>query len=247
MVEGHAEGTELLLVPARAESRNEASAAQLVDRRDLPREDPGRMERRAGDERAERDPLRDACEPGERRPAVPRTALGTRVPAVEQVVADPDRIEAALLGSVRHRRELVAAYDPLHLGREFPNDADGIAECQVRWPNIPIVFCETRSLAEELGLPLPGRRPRRASTEAAAVERIGERQPFGRSQNRRPVPPRPRSETGLDKTASTSPTAVDPGLHPPSLGTVDTPARPLTSPPKMCLDGYRSAPGRSPV
>jgi hypothetical protein len=27
--------------------------------------------------------------------------------------------------------------------------ADGLAECQVRWPNVPIVFCETRGLAEE--------------------------------------------------------------------------------------------------
>jgi Lsr2 len=27
--------------------------------------------------------------------------------------------------------------------------ADGLAELQVRWPTIPIVFCETRKLAEE--------------------------------------------------------------------------------------------------
>jgi hypothetical protein len=27
--------------------------------------------------------------------------------------------------------------------------ADGLAETQVRWPNVPIVFCETRALAEE--------------------------------------------------------------------------------------------------
>lgn len=27
--------------------------------------------------------------------------------------------------------------------------ADGLAEVQVRWPNVPIVFCETRALAEE--------------------------------------------------------------------------------------------------
>jgi hypothetical protein len=27
--------------------------------------------------------------------------------------------------------------------------ADGLAECQVRWPGVPIVFCETRPLAEE--------------------------------------------------------------------------------------------------
>ncbi|MXG91929.1 ERCC4 domain-containing protein [Nocardioides flavescens] len=27
--------------------------------------------------------------------------------------------------------------------------ADGLAECQVRWPSVPIVFCETRKLAQE--------------------------------------------------------------------------------------------------
>ena len=27
--------------------------------------------------------------------------------------------------------------------------AEGLAECQVRWPNVPIVFCETRPLAQE--------------------------------------------------------------------------------------------------
>jgi hypothetical protein len=27
--------------------------------------------------------------------------------------------------------------------------ADGLAECQVRWPNVPLVFCENRKLAQE--------------------------------------------------------------------------------------------------
>jgi ERCC4 domain/Lsr2 len=27
--------------------------------------------------------------------------------------------------------------------------ADGLAECQLRWPSVPIVFCETRALAQE--------------------------------------------------------------------------------------------------
>ncbi|SPX88479.1 ERCC4-type nuclease [Mycobacterium xenopi] len=27
--------------------------------------------------------------------------------------------------------------------------ADGLAELQIRWPNVPVVFCETRQLAEE--------------------------------------------------------------------------------------------------
>ena len=54
----------------------------------------GRMERGAGDERAELDALVTPASHGERRPAVPRAALGTAVAAVEQMVADPERVEA---------------------------------------------------------------------------------------------------------------------------------------------------------
>ena len=51
--------------------------------------------------------------------------------------------------------------------------ADAIAECQVRWPNIPIVFCETRSLAEEWTYRYLAAAHAWASTEPAAVERVG--------------------------------------------------------------------------
>jgi hypothetical protein len=53
--------------------------------------------------------------------------------------------------------------------------ADGIAECQVRWPNVPIVFCENRSLAEEWTYRYLAAAHAWATTEAAAAERIGER------------------------------------------------------------------------
>ncbi|MEZ5095675.1 MAG: ERCC4 domain-containing protein [Nocardioides sp.] len=33
--------------------------------------------------------------------------------------------------------------------------ADGLAECQVRWPTVPIVFCETRTLAQEWAYRFP--------------------------------------------------------------------------------------------
>jgi ERCC4-type nuclease len=52
--------------------------------------------------------------------------------------------------------------------------ADGIAECQIRWPNIPIVFCETRSLAEEWTYRYLAAAHAWASTEAAAIQRIVE-------------------------------------------------------------------------
>jgi hypothetical protein len=50
--------------------------------------------------------------------------------------------------------------------------ADGIAECQVRWPSIPIAFCETRGLAEEWTYRYLAAAWAWASAEAAAVERI---------------------------------------------------------------------------
>jgi hypothetical protein len=51
--------------------------------------------------------------------------------------------------------------------------ADAIAECQVRWPNIPIVFCETRGLAEEWTYRYLAAAQAWAVAEPAAIERIG--------------------------------------------------------------------------
>jgi hypothetical protein len=51
--------------------------------------------------------------------------------------------------------------------------ADALAECQIRWPNIAIEFCETRSLAEEWTYRYLAAAHAWASAEPAAVERIG--------------------------------------------------------------------------
>ena len=51
--------------------------------------------------------------------------------------------------------------------------ADGLAECQVRWPNVPIVFCETRSLAEEWTYRYLAAAHTWASEEAEAIKRTG--------------------------------------------------------------------------
>ena len=51
--------------------------------------------------------------------------------------------------------------------------ADGIAECQVRWPTIPIVFCETRPLAEEWTYRYLAAAHAWAAAEPAAIARIG--------------------------------------------------------------------------
>lgn len=50
--------------------------------------------------------------------------------------------------------------------------ADGLAELQVRWPNVPIVFCETRPLAEEWTYRFLAAAHTWSVTETAAVQRI---------------------------------------------------------------------------
>jgi hypothetical protein len=50
--------------------------------------------------------------------------------------------------------------------------ADGLAELQVRWPNVSIVFCETRQLAEEWTYRFLAAAHVWASTEHAALQRI---------------------------------------------------------------------------
>jgi len=50
--------------------------------------------------------------------------------------------------------------------------ADGLAELQIRWPNVAIVFCETRQLAEEYTYRFLAAAHAWAITEHAALQRI---------------------------------------------------------------------------
>ena len=50
--------------------------------------------------------------------------------------------------------------------------ADGLAELQIRWPNVPIVFCETRQLAEEWTYRFLAAAHAWAETEHAAVAKL---------------------------------------------------------------------------
>jgi hypothetical protein len=52
--------------------------------------------------------------------------------------------------------------------------ADGLAELQVRWPTIPIVFCETRPLAEEWTYRYLAAAHQWARTETALTDRMPE-------------------------------------------------------------------------
>jgi hypothetical protein len=51
--------------------------------------------------------------------------------------------------------------------------ADGLAELQIRWPGVPIVFCENRQLAEEYTYRFLAAAHAWADTETAALARIG--------------------------------------------------------------------------
>jgi hypothetical protein len=51
--------------------------------------------------------------------------------------------------------------------------ADGLAELQVRWPTVPIAFCETRQLAEEWVYRYLAGAHTWAKTEHALAERLG--------------------------------------------------------------------------
>ena len=94
---------------------------QFVDRGRRAREQARFAKGGAGDQRPELDALGDRRQPREQRPAVPRRALGPDVAAVEQVVADPDRVEAGLL---RRAGEL-GVFRPAHLALHFGQlDAD---------------------------------------------------------------------------------------------------------------------------
>ena len=162
---------------------------------------------------------------------------GTLVAAVERK-SMPDLIASLTSGRLRYALGELAALPRAAVVVEdrysqiFKQDrvrpalvADGIAECQVRWPNIPIVFCETRSLAEEWTYRYLAAAHAWATTEPAAVERIGEQPTL------RPVPEPPdRSLPGRDPRLGSTQRhrrprpRSDPGLHPPSLGTLDKPA-----------------------
>ena len=117
MVVRDPEGAELLLVPAGAEAEHEAPAADLVDRRGHLRDQARRVEAGAGDERTEPHPLGRGGEGGQQRPRLPGPALGPAVAAVEQVVAEPDRVEAAGFGRAGHGEVLGPAHLALHLGK----------------------------------------------------------------------------------------------------------------------------------
>lgn len=64
---------------------------------------------------------------------------------------------------------------------------EGLAECQVRFPNVPIVFCETRKLAQEWTYRFLGAALEHVDTDERAVHRVEELPPAGRMAPREPT------------------------------------------------------------
>lgn len=69
--------------------------------------------------------------------------------------------------------------------------ADGLAELQVRWPNVPIVFCETRKLAEEWTYRFLAAASEWADVEWAVRQRLRTSEPGPTDHG----PPAPRPST----------------------------------------------------
>jgi hypothetical protein len=72
--------------------------------------------------------------------------------------------------------------------------ADGLAELQVRWPNVPIVFCETRQLAEEWTYRFLAAAYLWAEAEHPAIERIMPLGPTPSDLERAPRAPEPSTK-----------------------------------------------------
>ena len=115
--------------------------------------------------------------------------------------------------------------------------ADGLAELQIRWPGIPIVFCETRALADEWTYRYLAAAHAWADTEPAAIDRVGldpddadpaptPTPPPPHPRRRHPRPP--RSAPGPEHTGSPCPTgagcaprSTKPGTPPTSTPTIN--------------------------
>ena len=121
VVEREAEGAKLGLVPAGAEPEHEATAADLVDRGGLLGQQRRVVEVRARHERPELDPGGDGGDGAHQRPCLPRPARIAVGPAIEEVLAEPDRVEAEVLDGPHQVEQLRPANLALDLGQLDPD------------------------------------------------------------------------------------------------------------------------------
>jgi ERCC4 domain len=112
--------------------------------------------------------------------------VDSRLVAVVERKSLPDLVSSLINGTLRYLLGEVASvpraavlvedrYSQIFvLDRVHPAVvADGLAELPVRWPGVPIVFCETRQLAEEWTYRYLAAAHGWAVTETAVADRIG--------------------------------------------------------------------------
>ncbi len=112
-------------------------------------------------------------------------AAGRLVAAVERKSL-PDLVSSLVTGRLRYALGELAALPPaavvveerysqlLKLDYVRPSTVlDGLAELAIRWPEVPVTFCQTRPLAEEWTYRYLAAAHHWASDEPAALERIG--------------------------------------------------------------------------
>ena len=104
------------LVPARAQPQGQASAADLVDRGGLLGEHGRVVKAGRGHQRPKLDSRCDGRQGSQLGPCLPRASGPLAGLPVEQVVADPQGIEAEFLGARRHGTQLRPADYVFHLG-----------------------------------------------------------------------------------------------------------------------------------
>jgi len=124
---------------------------------------------------------------------------GGRLVAVVERKSIPDLVSSVTNGKLRYalgdlaalpRAAVVVGYSALFKQRHARPAAiaDALAEYQVRWPTIPVVFCETRSLAEEWTYRYLAAAWQWAATEPAAQDRTATTDPLLLKAPDRPEP-----------------------------------------------------------
>lgn len=110
---------------------------------------------------------------------------GDRLVAVVERKSVPDLVSSLMNGTLRYRLADLATFPRaavvvddrysqlMTITTARPATVlDALAEVQVRWPTVPIVFCETRALAEEWSYRYLAAAQQWALTELAVPERI---------------------------------------------------------------------------
>lgn len=123
MVERKAERTEFRIVPAGAEPEDEPPSRDLVHRRRELGEHGRGVKCRGCDQRAEANAGRRRGNRREQRPDFPGTASRAVGEPIQEMVADPDRVEAQVLGTAGHRDVLGPMHLALDLG-QLDTDAE---------------------------------------------------------------------------------------------------------------------------